>query len=58
MAFQFSMLGEAGDAAKSAAETDGATARKQVKTENNAFASAMNLSQGEQAQQRFYVSIA
>ncbi|MDE7197352.1 MAG: hypothetical protein K2O15_00555, partial [Lachnospiraceae bacterium] len=58
MAFQFSMLGEAGDAAKSAAETDGATARKQIKTENNAFASAMNLSQGEQAQQRFYVSIA
>lgn len=58
MAFQFSMLGEAGDAAKSAVETDEATARKQFKTENNAFASAMNLSQGEQAQHRFYVSIA
>ncbi len=58
MAFQFSMLGEAGGAAKSAAETDEATARKQFKTENNAFASAMNLSQGEQAQHRFYVSIA
>lgn len=58
MAFQFSMLGEAGGAAKSAVETDEATARKQFKTENNAFASAMNLSQGEQAQHRFYVSIA
>lgn len=55
-AAQFSVLGEANNAMKSAAETDGNAA--QVNADNNAFANAMNASQEEQTQRQFYVSIA
>ena len=59
-AFQSSMLGDANNAMKSAAETNvsGAAGWSQVNAENNAFSNAMNVSQedGLAAQQRFYVS--
>lgn len=56
-AFQFSVLGEADDAMKSATETNGFV-RIQDDTENTLYISGLNVSQEEQAaQQRFYVSI-
>lgn len=54
-AFQFSILGEANDAMRSATETN---SDSQINANNNAFINAMNISQQEEqaAQQRFYVS--
>ena len=56
MAFQSSLLGEAGDAMKSV--TEPAAARdKAAAAENNAYKNALNLSQeAQESQQRFYVS--
>lgn len=59
-AFQFSVLGEANNAMKSAAEINGTSATdwSQVNAGNNAFLSAMKISQESEqaAQQRFVVS--
>lgn len=59
-AFQFSVLGEANNAMKSAAEVNGTgtTDWSQVNAGNNAFLSAMKISQESEqaAQQRFVVS--
>lgn len=54
-AFQFSILGEANNAMKSATESN---SDSQINADNNAFINAMNISQQEEqaAQQRFYVS--
>lgn len=58
--FQFSVLGEANNAMKSAAEINGTSATdwSQVNAGNNAFLSAMKISQESEqaAQQRFVVS--
>lgn len=55
-AFQFSILGEADDAMKSAAETNGA-AKGNPDTENTFYISGLSAPQEEQAShQRFYVS--
>lgn len=54
-AFQFSVLGEANNAMKSASETDVSGINSNI--ENNAFINALKVSQEEQsAQQMFYVS--
>lgn len=56
--FQFSILGDANKAMKASAESD-AAAREEAQTaaEKNAYITAMNLSQEQTAQQRFYVSV-
>lgn len=55
-AFQFAVLGEANDAMKSAAETNGVVKNK-ADTENTLYISGLSTPQEEQAsQQRFYVS--
>lgn len=55
-AFQFAVLGEADDAMKSAAETNGVVKNK-ADTENTLYISGLSTPQEEQAsQQRFYVS--
>ena len=56
--FQFSVLGEANNAMKSAAGVSGATNAVQANAENNAYLNAMKISQENEqaAQQRFYVS--
>ena len=60
IAFQSSILGEANNTMKSAAEikVTGINDKTRVKAENNAFINAMKASQEETwaAQQRFYVS--
>lgn len=56
--FQFSILGDANKAMKASAESD-AAAREEAQTaaEKNAYITAMNLSQEQTTQQRFYVSV-
>lgn len=56
--FQFSILGDANKAMKASTESD-AAAREEAQTaaEKNAYITAMNLSQEQTAQQRFYVSV-
>lgn len=58
MAFQFSILGDANDTIKSAAETNASLKDNiQTKTENTFYVSGLNTPQEEQtAQQQFYVS--
>lgn len=58
MAFQFSILGEANNAMKSAAEANiSAKDNSQAEAETNAYFNALHLTQEEQAsQQRFFVS--
>lgn len=58
MAFQFSILGEANNAMKSAAEANvSAKDNSQADAETNAYFNALHLTQEEQAsQQRFFVS--
>lgn len=58
MAFQFSILGEANNTMKAAAEIDAsAKDSSQTAAENNAYFNALNLSQEEQTSpQRFFVS--
>lgn len=59
IAFQFSILGEANNTMKSAAEADAAGIKNNtVRSENNAFINAMKVSQEDvqSSQQRFYVS--
>ncbi len=56
--FQFSILGDANKAMKASMESD-AAAREEAQTaaEKNAYITAVNLSQEQTAQQRFYVSV-
>lgn len=56
--FQFSVLGEANNAMKSAVGVSGATNAVQANAENNAYLNAMKISQENEqaAQQRFFVS--
>lgn len=56
--FQFSVLGEANNAMKSAVGVSGATNAAQANAENNAYLNAMKISQENEqaAQQRFFVS--
>lgn len=57
--FQFSVLGGANNAMKAALETNAPDTKDGTgNVENNAYANAMNISQEEQAQRQFYVSIA
>lgn len=56
--FQFSVLGEANNAMKSAAETNASSKDQTQAAENGAYISALNMSQEIQtSQQKFYVSI-
>lgn len=56
--FQFSVLGEANNAMKSAVGVSGATNAVQANADNNAYLNAMKISQENEqaAQQRFFVS--
>lgn len=55
-AFQFSVLNGANNAMKATTETN--EPETKTNTENNAYAKALSISQEEQAQERFHVSIA
>lgn len=55
-AFQFSVLNGANNAMKATTETN--EPETKTNTENNAYARALSISQEEQAQERFHVSIA